>query len=70
MRSECDHLAVWTGLVHIPMSLWARTAAQGESLLAHVPMSPLARTAMQEYDLEGSGIVQKCPEVFGGSRCL
>ena len=38
---NCDDLAVWIEPVHVPMSLWARTAAQDESISAHVPMSPL-----------------------------
>ena len=39
----CDDTATQTGPVHVPMSLWARTAAQGESSSTHVPMSLIGR---------------------------
>ena len=55
-------IAAWAGLVHVPMSLWARTDAQGESSPAHVPMSPSGedRCAGEE-----SGSIQNSPEVSG-----
>ena len=52
-------------LVHVPMSLRARTAAQGESEPTHVPMSPLGEdrcvgeeTRMIQNSLEVSGRFQ------------
>ena len=39
----CDNTAAQTEPVHLPMSLWARTAAQGDSSSTHVPMSLIGR---------------------------
>ena len=51
MPCICDDTVVWGELVHVPMSLRARTAAQGRSLSAYVPMSLRARTAAQGRSL-------------------
>ena len=46
--------------MHVPMSLWARTATQGESQPTHVPMSPLGEG---RYVGEGSRKIQNSLEV-------
>lgn len=38
----CDSLAIGEGLVHVLMSLWARTSVQDDSDLAQIPMSSLS----------------------------
>ena len=47
------------------MSLWARTAAQGESLPTHVPMSPLGEDRCVG---EETRMIQNNPEVSGRFR--
>ena len=47
-------------LVHVPMSLRARTAAQGESEPTHVPMSPLGE---DRYVGEATRMIRNSLEV-------
>ena len=46
--------------MYVPMSLRARTAAQGESLPTHVPMSPLGEG---HYVGEETRMIRNSPEV-------
>ena len=48
--------------MHAPMSLRARTAAQGESLPTHAPMSPLGEDC---YVGEETGMIRNSLEVSG-----
>ena len=52
-------------LVHVPMSLQARTATQAGPLPAHVPMSPLGEDRCAGVR---SKMVQNSPEVSGRFR--
>ena len=51
--------------VHVPMSLRARTAAQGESEPTHVPMSPLGE---DRYVGEGARMIWNSLEESGRFR--
>ena len=53
--------------MHVPMSLRARTAAQGESLPTHVPMSPVGEDRCVG---EETRMIQNSPEVFRKFRGL
>ena len=66
----CDDIVAWTRPVHVPMSLLARTAAQGESSSTHVPMSLIGRGPLCKRivwkDLEWTGNIRKVLEVSRG----
>ena len=54
-------------LVHVPMSLRVRTAAQGESEPTHVPMSPLGEDRCVG---EATRMIQNSLEEFGRFRAF